>query len=167
MAAGLDWAVSNGMDVANLSLGGTSSSRVLHSAITSAHEAGVLLVVAAGNDAISATKEFPAAYDGEVLTVSAYDVTGGVFASFSNYGVPPIDVAAPGVGVCSTTRGGSWGTMDGTSMASPHVAGAVALYLENHPLADLNEVENALKLGAVALPDTIRHQENLASVTSF
>ena len=166
IAGGIDWAVANGMDVANLSLGGPADSATLHASVTAAKNANVILVVAAGNEGGSATNSWPAAYDGEVITVSAVS-NSGAFASWSNYGVPPIDVAAPGVVVCSTTKGGAWGLMDGTSMAAPHVTGAVALYLERHPGAGFAEVEAAVKANVAALADTSRHTEDLAIVSGY
>jgi subtilisin len=167
IAAGLDWSVSNGMDVVNMSLGGTYDSTVLHAAVTRAHGAGVIQVVAAGNSGIDASREFPAGYASEVITVSAYNVAGsGSWPSWSNYG-SVVDIAAPGVSVCSTTKGGGWGTMDGTSMASPHVAGAAAVYLENHPTASFSSVVSALKSSATTLANTSRHSEDLANVTGL
>lgn len=167
IATGLDWAVDNGMDVVNMSLSGSTASDTLHAAVTAAHRAGVVQVVAAGNSGYSATKAYPAAYDGEVLTVSAYNVATGTFPSWSNYGVPPVDVAAPGTTVCSTTMDGSWGTKDGTSMAAPHVAGAVAVWLETHPGAPFADVEAALEQHVRALSDTSTHAEDLAQVSGW
>lgn len=167
IAAGIDWAVAHGMDVLNMSLGGSADSATLHTAITAAYDADVVTVVAAGNSGVSATLSYPAAYDGEVLTISAWSVSSSSFPSWSNYGIPPVDVAAPGVGVCSTARGGSYQTMDGTSMATPHVVGAVALYLEGHPTATFAQVEAAIEGGVTALADTARHREDLARVTGL
>ncbi|MFZ5478459.1 MAG: S8 family serine peptidase [Myxococcota bacterium] len=167
IASGVDWAVTNGMDVVNMSLGGTSNSATLHASITAAYAAGVIQVVAAGNSGVSATREYPANYDGEVLTVSAWDPATSTFPSWSNYGVPPVDVAAPGVGVCSTAKGGSYESMDGTSMATPHVAGAVALYLQGNPGASFATVEAAIEGNVSALANTATHSEDLSVVTGL
>jgi subtilisin len=167
IASGVDWAVANGMDVANMSLGGSSNNATLHTAITAAHNANVVVVVAAGNDGISATRSYPGAYDGEVLTVSAYDTTRSRFASWSDYGVPPIDVAAPGASICSTWKGSGYQTEDGTSMSAPHVSGAVAVYLQNHPGASFATVEAAIEGGATPLATSGSHTEDLVSLTSL
>ncbi len=167
IASGIHWAVDNGMDVANLSLGGPSDSTTLSDAVTRAYDNGVVLVVAAGNEGLSATTSYPANYDGEVLTVSAVDMSNGSFPTWSNYGIPPVDVAAPGVKICSTTRGGGYGTMDGTSMATPHVAGAVAVYVQGHPGATFADVEAALEAGVSPLTDTSRHTEDLVKINGF
>lgn len=125
--AGVDFVASNGSlgDVANMSLGGGYSS-ALNAAVLKASE-NVKFVVAAGNDAKEAKNYSPASVEGpNVYTISAHDVN-GVFASFSNYGNPPIDYSAPGVSINSTWKGGGYNTISGTSMASPHVCGILLL----------------------------------------
>jgi subtilisin len=166
IAAGIDWAAANGMDVVSMSLAGTADSATLHTAVTSAYDAGVVQVAAAGNSGASATGYYPANYD-EVLTVSAWDPATATFPSWSNYGVPPVDVAAPGVDVCSTAKGGSYAEMDGTSMAAPHVTGAVAIYLEGHGGGSPDGAISAISSNVTALADTARHPEDLASVTGL
>jgi subtilisin family serine protease len=84
---------------------------------------GFLVVLAAGNSRIDAKNFSPARANGRnIYTVSAHDINDN-FASFSNFGNPPIDYCAPGVSVYSTYKNGSYATMSGTSMAAPHVAG--------------------------------------------
>ena len=145
IVAGIDWVTANAatIEVANMSLGGSGFSQAEYDAIQGAVEAGVAFAVAAGNDSDSASNYSPAAFD-NVLTVSAladFDGAAGfngaptcrpdqddTLADFSNYG-PAVDIAAPGVCILSTyplERGG-YDTISGTSMASPHVAGALAL----------------------------------------
>jgi subtilisin family serine protease len=143
--AGIGWAADNGMDVANMSLGAKGTSSALHTAIINARDAGVTIVVAAGNDNADANDYIPATYD-EVITISAIVDSDGqpgelgdpteygaddTFASFSNWGAD-IDLAAPGVDIYSTWKGADYKTMSGTSMACPHVAGAAALYIAQY-----------------------------------
>jgi subtilisin family serine protease len=122
---GLDWAVANGMDVVNMSLGSSSDVGAFRTAVTNADAAGLVMVAAAGND-YGAAVGYPAAYP-EVIAVSAVDSYDSL-ASFSSVG-PEVDFAAPGVSVPSTYKGSTYKSLSGTSMASPHVAGAAALVL--------------------------------------
>ncbi|MFC5970472.1 S8 family peptidase [Halomarina salina] len=115
-------AADEGWDVVNLSLGSSAESPALQAAGQYAREAGVVLVAAAGNAGRPDSVGYPAAYE-EFIAVSATDIDDGV-AAFSSTG-PEVDVAAPGKDVCSAVRDGH-GVFDGTSMASPHVTGAVA-----------------------------------------
>ncbi|MBI2035949.1 MAG: S8 family peptidase [Candidatus Liptonbacteria bacterium] len=121
---GLQWSVQNGAQVINMSLGTNSDIQSFHDAITAAYDANVVLVAAAGND--SEAVDYPAAYP-EVIAVSATD-SNNVLASFSSRGAE-VDLSAPGVSVYSTYKGDGYKTLSGTSMASPHVAGAAALVL--------------------------------------
>ena len=151
---GIDWVTANAgtIEVANMSLGGSTSYRddgncgytngdAIHRAICKSVGAGVTYIVAAGNDAKDAVGYFPAQYD-EVITTSAL-TTSDALASFSNYG-PDVDVIAPGVSVTSTAKGGGYTTMSGTSMASPHAAGAAALYTVANSGASPAAVRSAL-----------------------
>lgn len=108
-------------DVANMSLGGGVSSS-LDAAVIRLANKGVKVAVAAGNSGADANGTSPARVNhANVFTVSAMNAS-DVFASFSNFGNPPIDCCAPGVGVNSTWIGKSYNTISGTSMAAPHVA---------------------------------------------
>lgn len=114
-----------GCTVANMSLGGPVSA-ALDAAVVSASR-NVQFALAAGNESDNANNHSPARANGvNIYTVSAVD-SADRFASFSNFGNPPVDVAAPGVGVLSTWKSGGYNTISGTSMASPHVAGILLL----------------------------------------
>jgi len=127
VAAGIDWSISNNIQVINMSLGGGASETV-RLAVESAWSSGLLLVAAAGNSGNAAGRgdnvNYPAAYD-QVIAVAASDSQDGR-ASFSSTG-PAVELIAPGVSILSTLPGDKYGTMSGTSMSSPHVAGAAAL----------------------------------------
>ena len=144
--------------LANMSLGGAgasdnncgnSNNDALHRAICRSRDAGVTYVVAAGNNNGNASASVPAAYNDAVITVSAladYDGASGndTFASFSNYG-SVVDIAAPGVNIRSTWKGGGYATISGTSMATPHITGSAALYLATHPGSSWIVIRDALK----------------------
>ena len=131
----------------------------MHEAICRSVAAGVTYVVAAGNESDNAANHVPAAYD-EVITVSALADFNGqpgggaaptcradvddTFADFSNFG-PDVDLIAPGVCILSTWKGGIYNTISGTSMATPHVSGAAALYKATHPTATPAMVKAALQ----------------------
>lgn len=126
--AGVDYVAANASsgDVANMSLGGPPSD-ALDDAVRNAADAGVKFALAAGNSSEDANNSSPARVEyTNVWTVSAIDQN-DVFASFSNYGNPPIEYAAPGVSVLSLYKNGGTATLSGTSMASPHVAGLLLL----------------------------------------
>lgn len=125
--AGIDWAANNGAQVINLSLGSSTGSQALKDAVDRAVANGVVVVAAAGNNGDKGNAaSYPAAYD-SVIAVGATD-SYDLVAPFSNYGLY-LDVAAPGVSVLSTWKGGGYVTASGTSMASPHVAGTCALVI--------------------------------------
>ena len=117
---------SNG-DVANMSLGGSGTNATLEAAVASVAQLGVKMVLAAGNNGANANNFTPARVNGSnVYTISAI-ASNGCMASWSNYGNPPVDYAAPGVGILSTWKGGGTKSISGTSMAAPHVAGILLL----------------------------------------
>lgn len=126
--AGVDYVAANGKsgDVANMSLGGPVS-MALDEAILAAADKGIKFALAAGNESTDANNSSPAHVNhSNVYTVSAMNNT-DTFASFSNYGNPPVDYCAPGVSIKSTWKDGAYNTISGTSMASPHVAGLLLL----------------------------------------
>lgn len=126
--AGVDYVAANGSngDVANMSLGGGVST-ALDNAVISAAGTGVKFVLAAGNSSTNANNSSPARANGNnIYTISAMDINDN-WASFSNYGNPPIDFCAPGVAVKSSWKDGGYNTISGTSMAAPHAAGVLLL----------------------------------------
>jgi subtilisin family serine protease len=175
---GIDWVTANAatIKVANMSLGGAGSATpsnadctngnndAMHTAICNSVKAGVTYAVAAGNSSADASGQVPAAY-AEVITVSALSDSNGapgggggapacrpsegddVFASFSNFGAP-VDIAGPGVCILSTWIGSSYNTISGTSMATPHVTGAAALYIAAHPGSTPAQVKAGLLAAA-------------------
>ncbi len=123
VANGILWAIEqDNVKIINMSLGG-GHSLTMERAVADAYEAGVLLVASAGNSG-SESVSFPAAYS-NVIAVSATNNNDG-FASFSSFG-SEVELTAPGVSVLSTLPRNSYGSLNGTSMASPHVAGVAAL----------------------------------------
>ncbi len=122
--AGIEWAVSKNLQIANMSFGASEDVLSLREAIQKARAAGMVLVAAAGND--YATVSYPARYP-EVIAVSAIDREEAI-AKFSGRG-EEIDLAAPGVEIYSTYRNGGYATLSGTSMAAPFVSGVAAIAL--------------------------------------
>ncbi|MCB7481061.1 S8 family peptidase [Christiangramia sediminis] len=126
--AGIDFVGANGSsgDVANMSLGGPVSQAV-DDAVKAASANGIKFVLAAGNESDDANNHSPARVNGSnIYTISAMDSSDN-WASFSNFGNPPVDFAAPGVAIKSTWKDGGYNTISGTSMAAPHAAGVILL----------------------------------------
>lgn len=123
VASGIMWAADQGAQVINMSLGGGSPSQTLQDAVDYAWSKGSVVVAAAGNSGNS-SPQYPGYYQ-NVIAVGATD-NNDIKASFSTYG-NWVDVAAPGVGIYSTYKGGSYGSLSGTSMATPFAAGTSAL----------------------------------------
>jgi subtilisin family serine protease len=109
-----------------MSLGG-GASQALDEAVIAASSGGVKFVIAAGNSGGDASNYSPArANGGNIYTISAMN-SSDVWASFSNWGNPPVDYCAPGVSIKSTYKDGGYATLNGTSMAAPHAAGVLLL----------------------------------------
>jgi len=138
---GLNYAVENGADVANMSFGGPYAYAIAQNAITNAVARGIIIVCAAGNDSAN-NASYPAAYP-ETMAVSALEPSGWI-SSFSNYG-PQIDVAAPGRNIYAPKNGGGYVNMSGTSMASPCVVGVAALIKSLHPDCTAEQFRDILR----------------------
>jgi subtilisin family serine protease len=157
LVAAIEAAVKDGMDVINLSIGEPEiepSRDIVARALDAAAAAGVVPVVAAGNDydAVGAGSVSSPATSSAAIAVAAVASEGGsrfTHADFSSVGPTPIslrlkpDVSAPGVAILSSLPGG-WGSFSGTSMASPHVAGAAALLAQRHPSWSVAQIKSAL-----------------------
>lgn len=138
VAEGIVHAAEHGAGVINLSLSSSSDNAVLEDAVSYARSQGVVVVAAAGNGRQRGNPvAYPAAFAG-VIAVAATDVA-DIDADFSNTG-DYVDLAAPGVAIRSTVPGGGYGDLSGTSMAAPHVAGVIALLLQE--LADKGSVNS-------------------------
>jgi subtilisin family serine protease len=150
----------------NNSWGGGGYSQALHEAIIRAAKHNILFIAAAGNSARNndLTPAFPAnfstlvgtpsvtaANQESVVAVAAITSTGSL-ASFSSYGLSTVDLGAPGSGIISTVPGGRYASYSGTSMATPHVTGAAALYAASHPGATAGDIRSALLASAVPTP---------------
>ena len=153
LAAGIVWAVDNGADVVNLSLGGPTSDRLEKAAVAYAEAHDVLVVAAAGNEGTSA-KQYPAALPG-VLAVGATSSNGAVRAPFSSYG-SWVDLAAPGRSIVVATPGGGYEVADGTSYSAPLVSGAAALLAAYRPGRTAAELQQALDRRRRHGPDRLR-----------
>ena len=152
--AGLNWAVNNGIRVVSISIGGTTANTSYQSAISSAAAQGVFVVASAGNNG-SSTLTYPGAY-ADALSVGALDSNNNR-SGYSNYG-PLLYISAPGDGILSTLPGG-YGSKSGTSMATPHVAGVVALLLARFPGISRSELLGRLQQGALDLGAAGRDNE--------
>ncbi|MGH9866947.1 MAG: choice-of-anchor D domain-containing protein [Candidatus Polarisedimenticolia bacterium] len=131
----VDYATAMGFDVTNNSWGGGGPSQTMLNSIAAAGEANALFVAAAGNSGQNTdfVPFYPAGYDApNVISVAATDA-GDLLAGFSNYGLNSVDLGAPGVSIYSTVPGAGYAHLSGTSMASPHVAGVVALMRAFNP----------------------------------
>lgn len=137
---GIYYAIEQGADIINLSLGGYAYSNAFNAAIQAAHEKGIVIVAAAGNE----KKElpyYPAAYP-NVISVASTTSTDRA-SEFSNFG-KTIDIAAPGSSIYSTLPKNAYGFLDGTSMAAPMISGVAALIKSSEPALSNRDIENRL-----------------------
>lgn len=142
----------------NNSWGGGGFSQALQDAIGRANTANILFIAAAGNSSqdINVANSYPAGYPNENIISVASITSSGALSSFSNYGVTNVDIGAPGSGIWSTvpTKSGASGyaSYSGTSMATPHVTGAVALYASLNPGASAATIKSAILDAAMPTP---------------
>jgi subtilisin family serine protease len=145
----------------NNSWGGGGYSQALYDAIGRANTADILFVAAAGNSAVNndASPHYPSSYaNANIISVASITSTGAL-SSFSNYGATSVDLGAPGSGIWSTVPAKSGKTItsgyasySGTSMATPHVTGAVAMYAASHPGATAAQIKAAILGAATPTP---------------
>lgn len=163
--AGIDWAIGQKMDIISMSLGSQTSSTALQSACNSANSNGILVVAAAGNNGTAKvsknadTINYPARYD-SVIAVGATDSLNNR-AYFSSTG-KELDVVAPGYKIVSDNYTGGTTVMSGTSMATPYVAGDIALLKQAHPGYTSTQIRDLLlnsckDLGATGVDNLYGH----------
>ncbi len=148
VAAGIRWAVQNGADVINLSLGSVSASPAIASAISDAEEHGAIVFAAAGNHGAALPREFPASFK-EAVAVAATDAYASP-APWSSF-APYVALSAPGVAIRSAYPGGLYRQWSGTSMSTPFVAATAALLLGDHPYWDHEDLVDRLASAATPL----------------
>jgi subtilisin family serine protease len=142
----INYATAKGVKLTNNSWGGGGYSQALYDAINAAGQAGALFIAAAGNDAknTDTSPSYPASYNlANIISVASTTRTDAL-SSFSNYGLTSVDLGAPGSEIYSTTPNNTYATYSGTSMASPHVAGAAALLWSQNPTWTAQQVKNTL-----------------------
>jgi subtilisin family serine protease len=140
--AGIDWCVRNHMNIINMSFGMRQYSSALHEAVRRAYQAGIVVVASSGNDGKRATVDYPARLP-QTISVGAITRSNTV-AAFSNKG-KDIDIYAPGDKIHSTWLSGKYNELSGTSMATSHVSGTIALLLETKPGLTPAELKAVLK----------------------
>ena len=134
------------MVATNNSWGGGGFSQALKDAIDRAGVANILFVAAAGNSSTDndAIPSYPSGYASTNIIAVASITNTGALSSFSQYGATTVDIGAPGSGITSTLPSNTYGSYNGTSMATPHVTGAAALYKSLHPSATAAEIKAAI-----------------------
>ncbi|WP_223700984.1 S8 family peptidase [Sutcliffiella deserti] len=164
IAQGIEWSIANNMDVINMSLGGSSGSTALQQACDNAYANGIVVVAAAGNSGSRGKRNtigYPAKYS-SVIAVGAVDSNNNR-ASFSSVG-GELEVMAPGVSILSTTPGNTYSSFNGTSMASPHVAGAAALIKAKYPSLSNVQIRERLKNTTTYLGDSFYYGSGVINV---
>ncbi|MVP02532.1 S8 family peptidase [Paenibacillus lutrae] len=148
IVAGIDWCVRNDLDVINMSFGMRTYSQALEDAVTNAYQAGTVVVASSGNDGKSAQIDYPARFS-NVFSVGATTKTNKV-APFSNQG-KRIDIYAPGESIYSCWLQGKYNELSGTSMATAHVSGVIALMLSVRARLRPNQIKQILRRSSTPL----------------
>jgi len=144
----IDYAISKGAKILSNSWGGGGYSQALYDAVERSRAAGALFIAAAGNEGANndSNPSYPASYaNANVISVAALD-RADALASFSNFGATSVDLGAPGVSIYSSvsTSDSAYDTYNGTSMATPHVAGVAALVLAKYPSISVTDFRNRI-----------------------
>jgi len=153
IAAAIRYAADSGVRITNNSYGASGpATDVLYNALLYADQKGMLMVYAAGNDGFDNDNDrfanYPSSYElSSIISVAASEHSGSL-ASWSNHGAASVDLAAPGDDIYSTTIGGGYATESGTSMAAPHVTGALALMLSQNSGLTASQLKSRLLGGA-------------------
>ncbi len=142
----IDWATANGAQILSNSWGGGGFSQAMQDSIKRANDKGVLFIAAAGNDGSNndATPSYPASYPLDNVISVAASTNQDSAASFSNIGLKTVHLMAPGNNIVSTVPGNKYDSYSGTSMATPHVAGAAALLWAKEPSLTAAQVKERL-----------------------
>lgn len=165
-AAAVRYAMAERADLINASYGGSGWSATERNVLRRAGKAGILTVAAVGNDALDndvfevQSPLFPASFNLPWIMAVAASDDADRYASFSNWGHDSVDVAAPGVGITSTYPNNRYRTFNGTSMATPHVAGVAGLVKSQHPGYSPVKVKNAIM-------NSVEHASGLRSIQAL
>jgi subtilisin len=149
--SGIDWCVMNDIRIINMSFGMKSYSRALEAAVKNAYLSGTIIVASSGNDGNKATVDYPARFP-QTIAVGA-STRGSKIAPFSNRG-RSIDIFAPGDKIYSTWLRGKYNELSGTSMATSHVSGVIALMLEARPGMKPPQIKSMLLKHSISLKGT-------------
>lgn len=149
LVSAIDYARNNGADIINMSLGAFTTSSSLEAAVNRAYNAGVAIIAAAGNSAVStaSSRSIPAAYPNVIGVMATDKTTVSQLSTFSNYDPSGkyYDIAAPGVQIVGSNLTGGLSIMNGTSQASPLVSSCAAMYLSKYPQATVDELYEAIR----------------------
>ncbi len=159
---GIDWCIRNSIDIINMSFGMKSSSPSLRDSIGKAYDAGVIVVASSGNDGLKDEIDYPAGYR-QTIAVGATDKNRQI-AKFSNHG-KGINIYAPGDDIFSTWLNDGYNTISGTSMATSHVSGVIAMLLAKKKRVTTKGIKVLLKQTAVPLKS--RTRSTVGEISAF